>query len=116
MRTEIAPTQVTQQGATRPAETTGIADGHKIRNNGSVYVYARNNNGAATRTITFQTSGMVLGELAIADLTVTLDISGSVLIGPFPPKVFNQSDDMVYVDYQGGGEADVRVRVMRLEP
>ena len=116
-RAAIVPTQISRPaaGVAQPAQTTGVAaDGHKFKNNGEVFVEVENINGAASRTITFQTPGVVAGLLNIADYVVTIPLSSIVVVGPFPAGTFNQGADEVYVDYDVAGETDLKIRVYRL--
>jgi len=116
-RAAITPTQISRPaaGVAQPAQTTGVvADGHKFKNNGEVFVEVENIDGGSSRTITFQTPGQVAGLLGIADYVVTVALSSIVVVGPFPPGTFNQGNDEVYVDYDNGNESDLKVRVYRL--
>lgn len=81
------------------ATDTGIADGHKFSNSlGDVFLYVTQDDIEA-REITIQTPGTVDGE-PIAERVVDVGASAVVIIGPFKRSIFNQSDGMVYIDYE----------------
>lgn len=113
-RAAVTPTRVILSGVVQPAQTTGVAaDGHKVKNNGSVVIEYENSNVAAL-VLTIQTPGSVLGQLAIADLAVSCDQDEVKLIGPFPPGTFNQGDDEIYIDYDVTNYADQKIRVYQI--
>ena len=72
-------------------------DNHDFVNDGRTIICVLKTGGAGI--LTFITPGTVEG-LAIADLAVTPATHATriVMIGPFPPGVFNQSDGVVHVD------------------
>ena len=113
-RATVTPTRVTLAGVAQPAQTAGVAaDGHKIKNNGHVIIEYENTHSGAL-TLTIQTPGSVLGQLAVADLTVSCDASEVKLIGPFPPGTFNQGNDEIYVDYDVTNYALQKIRVYQI--
>ncbi len=66
-------------------------------NDGRMFVNVKNT-GATTQTVTVQTPGQVAG-LDVAELVCTVPpTTGDIMVGPFPPAAFNQSDGAVYVD------------------
>ncbi len=86
-------------------------DGHKFLNDGRTFLLVLNT--AVACTLTFQTPGTVDG-LAIAERTVVIAIHATdhVLIGPFPPGDYNQSNGMVFVDVDT--ETTVTLAAVRL--
>jgi len=101
-------------GVAQPAQTSGVeADGHKIKNNGWVVIEYTNTHESAL-VLTIQTPGSVLGQLAIADLTVSCDQDEVKLIGPFPVGTFNQGDDEIYLDYDVTNYALQKIRVYQI--
>lgn len=71
-------------------------DTYKVPNNGRVFLHAKKA-GAGDCTITIVTPGKVDG-LAITDRTATVpELTGDVMIGPFPPAIYNGSDGMLSV-------------------
>ena len=91
--------------------TAAIAEGAKFANDGRTFLYCLDTAGDAV--LTFKTPGTVDG-LAIAEMTatVTADATAGVLIGPFPPSIYNQSDGTVHVtpdDHTALGYVPVRV-------
>jgi hypothetical protein len=115
VRAEVLVTHVKVAGVARPAQTAGVvADGHKFRNDGRVRIEVENVHGTLARVITFQTPGKVLGILAVAEHTVSVPALTTLIIGPLPPKVFNQAAHMVYIDYPEVGYADLKIRLIEL--
>ena len=76
-------------------------------NDGRTLLYIKTALVTHTHTITVQmpTSSDVDG-LVVDDLTYALPDNQEVVMGPFPPKVYNQPDGYVYIDWE---EADVKV-------
>lgn len=63
---------------------------YKFRNNGRVFLHFKKSEATAA-SIVIVTPHTVAG-LAVADLTVAVPAStGDVMIGPFPPAIFNDS-------------------------
>lgn len=78
--------------ATDNAITTGNT--YQVPNNGRTLLHFRKT-GAGDATITFTTPRTVAG-LAVADPTVRVPATtGDVLVGPFPPDVFNDTDGVL---------------------
>lgn len=76
------------------------AGGDKFLNDGRVILYVKNTN-ASTYTITVVTAGVVLGSIAIADVTFTVAQSEEKIVGPFPPRYFNDGGGFVNLSYSG---------------
>lgn len=89
--------------------TSGRADsGHKFLNDGDVFMLVTKSttNGA----ITFATPAVAQGGGAIAELAITVETTDApIVIGPFPPSAYNQTDGKVYVTYEGGEETEFEV-------
>jgi hypothetical protein len=79
------------------AAGAGGALGDSIANDGRVILNVKNGAGAPI-TVTIQTPGTVDG-LAIAEQIVTVTNAEERWIGPFPPNIYNQADNCIYVDY-----------------
>jgi hypothetical protein len=62
--------------------------------------------------VTINTPGQVAGQ-DISDLTAVIPLtSGDKMVGPFPPSVFNQSDDSLSLTYDA--VAGLTVAAVRL--
>lgn len=117
-RVVIPITEVTRQGVNitpGTGETTPDAvDGAMFTNDGRVVLSARNT-GAGAHVVTIQTPAKVAG-LDVADLQVTVPAGATILIGPFPTSVFNQTAGpdvgMVYVNADGT-QTEMRYRALR---
>jgi hypothetical protein len=91
-----------------------VADGHKFLKDGRVFLYIITDTVGAPHLITIQmpTSSDIDG-LVVDDLTYDLPDNQNVFMGPFPPKIYNQSDGMVYIDWEGA-EAAITWAVIRM--
>lgn len=113
-RTALSREDVARSGLAA-TYTSAIADGHQFANDGRTFIHVKNTSGG-TVDVTVQTPGTVHG-LAVEELVVTVPATtGDVMIGPFPPGVFNQPSDSpyVYVDYES--TSGVTIAVLHLTP
>ncbi len=113
MATALTVQQIVRSGSgLTPTYTPADGTGNTVPgNDGRIFLHFKNTN-AATRTVTINTPGQVVG-LDIADLTATIPItSGDKMVGPFPPAVFNQADDSLSITYSA--VADRTVAAIRL--
>jgi hypothetical protein len=109
-RAEIVPTPIVVDGVAQPTQTTGVAaDGHKFLNDGCVFVECNNTHTSAL-IFTFETPRTIHG-LAVAELPISVGAASYKLVGPFNTEDFNQSDGMVYLDYDVTNYALQKVRV-----
>lgn len=70
---------------------------HYFYNNGRCFVHVKNTS-SASGDITFDTPGVVDGDLAVGQRTVSMTESAETFIGPFEPGIYNQTDGKVNVD------------------
>lgn len=102
-------------GAALEAPIPGTSGGHEFYNSGRVILLIDNVTDITTgdnRTVSIVTPRQVLG-LALAELVVTIMKGQSLVLGPFPTSVFNQTDGMVDIDFPAGGsEDDLEVRAL----
>jgi hypothetical protein len=94
-RTALTVQQVTRAGLT-PTYSAANVDGHSIPNGGKECLHIKTTSNACN--VTFQTPGSVDGQ-AIADRVVALGTSTERIIGPFPPTMYNQGAEEVFVDF-----------------
>jgi hypothetical protein len=94
-RTALTNQNVKRTGLT-PTYGAANAAGHSFANSGRELLHVKTV-GTPT-TVTIQTPGTVDG-LAVAELVISLLANEERLIGPFPPSVYNQAGDEVYVDF-----------------
>ncbi len=117
-RTTLTVTELVRTGVANPAGTTGTADGHKITNDGNVWLEIDNAN-AASRTLQIQTPATV-SDLEIADQPIVVPGSASRWhAGPFDKALFNRpygdtDAGMIYLDYPAGQHADLTVRAFKI--
>jgi hypothetical protein len=91
----LSPQQMQASGVTPTYITSGaspllnVTDTFLVNNDGKVFLHFKKT-GAGGCNVTIQTPGNVDG-LAIADRVVVVPATvGDVMIGPFPPSVYNQ--------------------------
>jgi len=98
------------QTALTAKEVTGTADDMQILSNtGDQFLYIRNTDGAATRTVTAVANGTTANGETYANQAITVAISGTTLMGPFEPAVFNTAANAVEIDLDAGNEGDLEV-------
>ena len=117
-RTALTVNQIAIAGLVDPSATTGQADGHRIANDGDVFLEFNNAN-ASARIVTVQTPVTVSG-YAVEDKAITVPGSASRFkAGPFTTSLFNRlagttDAGSIYLDYPAGQETDITVRVFGL--
>lgn len=96
-RTALVPTVISRAGVSG-AKSAANVDGHSISNpNGDVFIVV-DNGSASPITVTIPVAKVVDGQ-TIAAKTVSVPASQSRLIGPFPVDTYNQSGQVVNVDF-----------------
>jgi len=95
-RTSLTVQTITRTGLAMSTEAAN-ATGEQILNGGKEFIYVANGGGAPI-TVTVQTPRTVDG-LAVAELEVTIADGADAFIGPFPTGTFNQTGDLVYIDF-----------------
>lgn len=115
-RTTLTPTQLSSAGAA-VSTSAANADGHALSNDGRVFLYVKNTNGASGgATVTLQATHSHDG-LDLPNKDIAVAANEEYLIGPFDRGVYNRAtgeDDagMVYVDFTTA--ADLVVQAFRL--
>lgn len=112
-RTALTVQQVVRTGLS-PSYTAGNGSGgHSIANDGRVLLHIKNGGGSSINA-TLQTPVTVdeQAALAVADLVVAVPNGGERMIGPFPPALYNQADNTVYLDFSA--VTSVTVAAIRL--
>jgi hypothetical protein len=103
-RRALATLSITLAGV-QLALLTGNDDGEAFRNDGRVVVVVENLD-TNEHSVTFQTA-LEVGGQAVADLTVIVPASKMLLLGPFPPNLYNVKagvdTDKIYMDYVDDG-------------
>lgn len=95
--------------------TAGTADDMEVLNNGNLFIVVENTAGA-TRDITFIASGTTLQGVAFTDVTKTIPITTTQIIGPFAKASFNVvASKMLYMDLDAGNESDLKVQAIEFE-
>lgn len=83
-----------------PTYAVADATGNLFLNDGDTYLEVINSSGANTYTLTFTTPA-TYGGVAVTEITATVGTSVTRKIGPFSPKVYNNSAAQVSVTYSG---------------
>ena len=96
--------------ATVPTYVQTVSDGVEFANNGRVLLIVRSAETTATTTIVITTTATQDG-YAVADATFTLAAGKSKIMGPFPPRTFNDSSGNVTVVAANVVEAGMAVSV-----
>ncbi len=88
----------------------GLGTGHKVGNNGQLYVYV-NNSAANTPSITFVPLGTFRGVAltTAGDVTRVAVANDAAIFGPFPPEVWNDADNNLNFYYAGANETELKV-------
>ena len=108
-RTEVSVQSITRAGL-EATYSSAHADDNKFVNDGrSTFVHVKNGTGDVI--ITLQVAKTVDGN-AVTDPTVTCTADEERLIGPFPADIYNQTDGMVYIDWDD--ESNVTFAVLKL--
>ena len=86
--TVMASTQLSQTPVTTPVPgAVDAVNGNVTPNSGATVFRLKNSDSVSTHTVTF-TSNVVEDSLALADLVVTVPISGDVTLSQLPVDVF----------------------------
>lgn len=89
--------------ATEMTWTQAVTDGVKFANNGRVMLLLRSHETSSDATVVITTQATYRG-YALEDATFTLDHDSTMVIGPFPMDVFNDSDgNVTVVAVEGAG-------------
>lgn len=113
-RAEITVQTMDRHTPIEPTQTQAlVADYHMFANDGRTFLFLIG--GTANCEITIQTPGTVDG-LAIDDPLFDIPLGNTEfrIMGPFPPSIYNQSDGMVYIDWEDATVALVKVAVIRM--
>lgn len=90
-RVNVPVTQITRAGVAAPTEVNGDAtNNHVVANNGRVVLLVRNSGSTVARTVTLRLPGLTDGQ-AVTPRTVSIPISVSRYIGPFPTDAYGSS-------------------------
>lgn len=110
-RTTLTAQSIVRTGLIHTFVAADQPNGHQFLNvDERAFLYVKNAN-AGTIVVTIDTPITVDG-LAVGNLSVSIATGVNKLIGPFPKQYYNQTDGMVYIDYDIG--ASVTVAVIRL--
>jgi hypothetical protein len=98
------------------ASVNGLAESYTSVNSSDTYIF--NNDGriivrvdnqdASDETVTITTPRTLAGGLTIEDPTVTVGSSSQKIIGPFPPGIYNEGQD-VNLSFSNGTSTTVAV-------
>lgn len=104
-REALTPITTSRSGVAL-AYTAAIADGHSFANSGQdVVLFVKNGSGAPVN-VTVDIPKVVDG-VAMTDLVVAVAAGATRIIGPFPKGLYNQSGNVVHVDYSATASVEV---------
>jgi hypothetical protein len=83
---------------------------HQFDNNGRTFLQARNSDAGGAHNVTIITPHTVDG-LAVADRVVSVPLSSTLWIGPFPKSIYSAAGDVVQVN---PATTDLKFRAFRL--
>lgn len=113
-RTALAPQTIAATGLEMTYAAANV-DGHSIVNPDDRTFLHVKNGGGVDRTVTIQTPGTQDG-LAVADRAITVTAGEERMIGPFRPRLYNQTSGAdagkVFVDFDA--VTSVTVAALRL--
>ena len=91
-----------------------LADGHMFLNDGRTFLYIKTVAVGQPHLITIQmpTSSDIDG-LVVDDITFDLPDDKEHVMGPFPPKIYNQANGRVYITWERA-EATCTAAVVRM--
>lgn len=107
----LAPTNIDRVGNNITSPAAAAAGGDAFDNSGVEFVYLKNEHATVARTVTFDVQGTVDGQ-AITDKAINVPALSGILVGPFPPEIYNNSSGQVAMTYST--EADLKVKVLRV--
>lgn len=123
VETALTVTRLTETSVLLPYENSDDVNGNSASNRtGDVFLAISLPSGAAgtaTVTITAQnTSKEVVGYgvLTKADNVISMGLGEEKVVGPFPPRSWNDSSGNLIISYTGTGAADVDIAALRAIP
>jgi hypothetical protein len=110
-RTTLTTQQIARTGVIHTFGAVDQPNGNQFLNvDERVFIYVKNASGGAVN-VTIPTP-ITIDDLAVGDRVVNIAAGVNKLIGPFPRQYYNQTDGMVYIDYDTG--TSVTIAVIRL--
>lgn len=103
--------QIARTGAELSLDTAD-SGGDEFRNTGNEFLMVANANVGDSRTVSFALQKTIDG-VAPDAREVEVEASTTMLIGPFPPSIYNDGDGLVQVSYSDSA-ADLTVQAFRL--
>jgi len=108
----ITVQNITLNTSLTPTFAAAAAAGDYFANTGKIFVYIKNANVGASRTITVN-SQVNCNQGHDHNVTITVPASSEELCGPFPASRFNDADGRVQMTYSS--EADLTLAAISLE-
>jgi hypothetical protein len=108
----LAVQTINRSGIT-PAPVAVASGGDQFRNDGRTIIEVHNDHASAARTVTVATQMSVDGKTVADDAITILAANDRVLIGPFPPHIYNDVNGYIQLTYSDSG-ADMRVGAYKI--
>ena len=119
-RTLLSPDTISRSGTSAAVEAYGHPEGHKLYNDGRVYLEVENLHASEARVLTVQAAPTSEG-FTVGPLQVSAPAGATRLLGPFPPSIYCQREatdladrQTIFLDYPTGSEQDMKVRAYHL--
>lgn len=109
---QLTVQEVDKNNPVTPTFNAAASGGDSFLNNGRVVVYFKNADGAATRTITFD-SLVDCNQGFDHDIEVEVPISGEKMVGFFETNRFNDTSGLINMTYDD--ESDLTVAVVKIK-
>lgn len=99
-RTTLSITPIVNSGVAFVGAAPDATNGNALPNNGrQMLVYKNADSGSHTVTIKAYPNGGAPDGLTVSDKVVTIAAGATEIIGPFPPSIYNDAANNVYLDY-----------------
>lgn len=109
----LTPIEPTRFGIELEMEAASAdSEGDSFINDGRIILQVANADDMATRTLTFTPTAAPKG-LEITPIEVEIAAEATALIGPFPPRYFNDATGQVFWTYDD--ESDVTLAAIRVK-
>ncbi len=109
-RVALTVQAISRTGLTNPTQNAANADGNSFANTGRQFIRVTNNN-ASTRTLTIPIPATYDGQ-AVTPKTYPILTTQTWEIGPFPTSTYNQTGDVVHLDWSAVTDVTVEVKTL----
>lgn len=116
-RTALAVTPVTVAGVAVSGAAPDASNGNTVPNNGRTMLSVKNADSSShTVTIKAYPKGVTPGGLTVTDKVVTVVNGTTMLIGPFPPSIYNDINNLIWLDWSSITSMTVQAFTFAADP